>query len=129
MGKRSETLDIQRARRLGVVLRKLREEQGITAARLANASGLSRSYLTYLESGKFAEVGLDKFSRLIDALGLGADEVLQKAGYLPLTHQSLPEPRAYLGRRYKLSGKALDHALAFLDFLQTRGVKQSRRKS
>lgn len=109
-----------KTKRLGIVLRKLREERGMSAAGLAKQTGLSRSYLNYLETGKFAEVGLDKFSRVVSALGLSADRVLREAGYLPVGAEGLPEARTYLATQYGLSLSNLEHALAFLEFLASR---------
>ncbi len=109
-----------KSRRLGAVLRRLREEQGVSAAGLAKQTGLSRSYVTYLESGKFAEVGLDKFSRIVRALGLSADRVLRDAGYLPATSEGLPEPSSYLKATFGLSPKGGEQALAFIEFLASR---------
>jgi len=109
-----------KSQRLGAVLRKLREEQGVSAAGLAKQTGLSRSYVTYLESGKFAEVGLDKFSRIVRALGLSADRVLRDAGYLPATTEGLPDPTSYLKATFGLSPPGVDQALAFLQFLAAR---------
>ena len=45
-----------KAARLGAAIRALREQRGISAGSLAKQAGLSRSYLNYLETGKFAEV-------------------------------------------------------------------------
>ncbi len=109
-----------KTQRLGLVLRRLREEQGVSAAGLAKQTGLSRSYVTYLESGKFAEVGLDKFSRIVQVLGLSADRVLREAGYLPATKEGLPDPRSYLRAAFGLSPKGGEQALAFLEFLASR---------
>lgn len=109
-----------KAKRLGAVLRTLREERGISAASLAKQAGLSRSYLNYLEAGKFAEVGLDKFSRMVAALDLSADRVLRDAGYLPQGPEGLPDARSFLATHYGLSTTGIEQALAFLEFLVSR---------
>ncbi len=109
-----------KAKRLGAALRTLREERGISAASLAKQAGLSRSYLNYLEAGKFAEVGLDKFSRVVAALDLSADRVLRDAGYLPHGPEGLPDARSFLATHYGLSATGIEQALAFLEFLATR---------
>ena len=92
----------------------------MSAATLAKQAGLSRSYLNYLETGKFAEVGLDKFSRIVAALDLSADRVLRDAGYLAQGPEGLPEARSYLGTHYGLSPTSIEQALAFLEFLASR---------
>ncbi len=111
--------------RLGAVLRRHREERDISGARLAKETGLSRAYLSYLETGKFGDVGLDKFSRVVSVLDLSADQVLREAGYLPGGAGELLEPRAYLATRFDLSPANLDIALAFLEFLADRETTET----
>lgn len=120
--RRPETDRVEQTKiqRLGAVVRALREERGMSAPRLAKESGLSRAYLNYLETGKFSEVGLDKFSRVIAALGLSADQVLREAGFLPAGAEGFPVPHTYLATQYNLSPVSVDHAVAFLEFLASR---------
>jgi len=117
-GKNRDTKPL--AKRLGEVLARHRKEQGLSAAAVARDAGLSRSYLSYVENGKFGEIGIDKLTRLITVLGVSADAVLQEAGYLPSQPEGLPEPKAYLSTVYDLSPEHIDHATAFLDFLVER---------
>jgi len=112
--------------RLGAVLRQLRLQRGVTTTYLVKTTGLSRSYLSYLEQGHFSEVGLDKFARLIAAMGLSADQVLEEAGYVPPSQEELPEPVAYLRKRYHLSPNSLEMATAFLEFLAARDRRNQR---
>lgn len=118
MPKRTRTTK-QRAgtERLGPVLHRLRTERSISASDLSEETGLSRSYLSYLERGRFADVGIEKFARLIQAMQLSADKVLAEAGYLPQMKNNLPDPKTYLVNRYKLSGSNLQTAMKFLEFL------------
>jgi len=109
-----------RAERLGALLRSKREEAGVGPVELTKRSGVNRSYLAYLEQGRFSEVGLDKFSRIVTALGLSADQVLQEAGYLPRADWTLPDAKTYLRERYGLPQKAQEQAMAFLEFLASR---------
>jgi len=109
-----------KAKRLGAALRAVREERSLSAASVAKQAGLSRSYLNYLEAGKFAEVGLDKFSRIVAALDLSADRVLRDAGYMPHGPEGLPDPRSYLATQYSLSPTSIEQALVFLEFLASR---------
>ncbi|MGH3442623.1 MAG: helix-turn-helix domain-containing protein [Nitriliruptorales bacterium] len=103
--------------RLGPVLHRLRTERSISASELSEETGLSRSYLSYLERGRFADVGIDKFARLIQAMRVSADKVLAEAGYLPQMKENLPNPKTYLVNQYKLSGTNLQTAIKFLEFL------------
>jgi len=99
----------------------LRLERGIPATELVKQTGLSRSYLAYLESGRFTEVGLEKFTRLIRAMDLSADQVLRLAGYLPSKSSEATPPVADLLRtHYKLPPAKLQLAIDFLEFLGRR---------
>lgn len=101
---------------LGRAIKKLREDLGVSAAELARRSGLSRSYISYLESGRFKDVGLDKFARIAAALEVSADQMLIAAGYLPASRETV-DVRLALRRQLGLTGKALEQAMEFLRFL------------
>ncbi|MEV4642464.1 helix-turn-helix transcriptional regulator [Actinoplanes sp. NPDC049548] len=63
---------ITSARDLGLAVRQARQDRGQTQADLATAAGVSRRWLSDLESGKAtAEFGL--ILRTLDALGIGLD--------------------------------------------------------
>lgn len=113
-------------KRLGATLRKLRTERAIPATELVQQTGMSRSYLAYLESGRFAEVGLDKFTRLLRAMNLSADQVLEEAGYLPARKRTSPSVEDVLRDAYKLPQPKLQLALEFLEFLSHRQSRASR---
>ena len=98
-------------------------ERGIPATQLVKETGLSRSYLAYLESGRFTEIGLEKFTRLIQAMDLSADQVLGQAGYLTTAPREAANVKETLRARYKLSPARLQQALEFLDFLSRREAK------
>lgn len=112
--------------RLGAVLKQLRIERGTPHKKLIEQTGLSRSYLNYLESGYFTEIGLEKFARLIRAMDLSADEVLQKAGYLPhKPPKELASPENYLRDYYRLPQTKIQLALEFLKFLSRRQPRRT----
>lgn len=119
MPKRSKTSK-QRSgtERLGPVLHRLRTERSITASKMSRETGLSPSYLNYLERGRFGDVGIEKFARLIQAMKVSADQVLSEAGYLTARpNPKLPDPETYLRAQYKLSPAKLELATSFLEFL------------
>ena len=89
----------------------------MTASKLSRETGLSPSYLNYLERGRFGDVGIEKFARLLLALRVSADQVLQEAGYLPAQPSKTPTPEDFLRTRYKLSPAQLVQATDFLEFL------------
>lgn len=59
----------------GVALRKARMELGMSQEQLALEAGISRSYVTEVESGK-RNVAIDNVERLADAVGKSAWELL-----------------------------------------------------
>lgn len=56
--------------RLGEKLRDLRKQQGLTLERLADAAGLSKSYLWELENRESQRPSAEKLTALADALGV-----------------------------------------------------------
>ena len=59
-----------RLQELGFAIRQERVTQGMTQARLARASGISRVTLNQLESGLFPDLGIRKVGALLKNLGL-----------------------------------------------------------
>jgi transcriptional regulator with XRE-family HTH domain len=105
------------AENLGSALARHRKERGLSVSAVAREAGLSRSYLSYVENGAFADIGIDKLSRLIAVLGVSSDALLQEAGYLPSQPDGLPDPKAYLATVYDLPPDQVETAISFLDFL------------
>ncbi len=120
-------------RRLGEILRRLRQEQGLSTYQLAEATGLHRSRVTYLEAGTQGEIGLEKFARMIAILGASADQVLREAGFLPAKSTGRAERKTLLVELLGLSPGDSEEALTFLGFLDARArskrrVRGSRRR-
>ncbi len=126
MGKQSPALDRKKAKRLGVELKRLRIAQDIPATKLAETTGLSRSYLSYLEGGRFAEIGLDKFARIVAALDADPDEVLRKAGYLPPRKKLKFDPVKVLREGLDLTLRQAESATAFAMFLKSKTTRTQR---
>jgi transcriptional regulator with XRE-family HTH domain len=59
-----------RLQELGFAIRQARIAQGMTQARLARASGISRVTLNQLENGLFPDLGVKKIEALLGNLGL-----------------------------------------------------------
>jgi transcriptional regulator with XRE-family HTH domain len=59
-----------RVQELGFAIRQARARQGMTQARLARASGISRVTLNQLENGLFPDLGIRKVQALLKNLGL-----------------------------------------------------------
>lgn len=104
--------------RLGPVFHRLRTERRIPTSQLSEETGLDPSYLAHLERGRFKDMGIEKFARLVKALSVSADQVLAQMGLLPSgAAAEVPDSKAFLRARYKLSPADLQSALDFLDFL------------
>lgn len=51
-------------------IREARQEKGLTQAALADLAGLSRVTINQIENGVVADIGLRKFQRVLDGVGL-----------------------------------------------------------
>lgn len=118
----------RKTEQLGPVLHRLRTERSIPASKLSEETGLSRSYLSHLESGHFSEIGVKRFARLIQALKVDADQVLAEAGLLATRPKGpkLPDPETYLRLHYNLPPEKLELATNFLELLARKGRRHPR---
>ena len=66
-------------KKLGALVRELRERQGLTQAQLAERAQLALSYITLGESGQQVNLSPSALSRLARALGVQS-KVLTEAG-------------------------------------------------
>lgn len=66
-------------KKLGALVRELRERQGLTQAQLAERAQLALSYITLAESGQSVNLSPSALSRLARALGVQS-RVLSEAG-------------------------------------------------
>jgi transcriptional regulator with XRE-family HTH domain len=104
---------------LGGVVKKGRQELGLSQPGLAKKTGLSRSYISYLESGKFEEIGIAKLALIADALEVSADQLLVDAGYFKRPKPTLPGATRYLATKFGLDQSQVTSALQYLAFLQS----------
>lgn len=99
--------------RVGNLIRKLREERGITQRRLAEATGANYTYLSKIENGRLDHTPSSKtLIAIADALGIDRDWLLTECGRPPekLT-QSIASHAEFFRRLGQLRGKQLDAAL------------------
>jgi SOS-response transcriptional repressor LexA len=97
----------------GNLIRKLREERGITQRRLAEATGANYTYLSKIENGRLDHTPSSKtLIAIADALGIDRDWLLTECGRPPekLT-QSIASHAEFFRRLGQLRGKQLDAAL------------------
>jgi transcriptional regulator with XRE-family HTH domain len=64
-------------RRIGVVIRKLREAEGLTQVQLAKRGKVSQAYLSLLEAGQRKAPTIRVAQRLAKALGVPVGELLE----------------------------------------------------
>ncbi len=68
---------MRRKKRLPDMLKQLREEKGMTQAQLAERAGVTREYITMLESGAKANPSLEVLKALAKALKVKAGRLLE----------------------------------------------------
>jgi len=110
---------VKLSQRLGEVVKKGRQELDLSQPGLAKKTGLSRSYISYLESGKFEEIGIAKLALIADALEMSADQLLVDAGYIKRPTPTLPGATRYLATKFGLDQSQVTSALQYLAFLQS----------
>lgn len=115
--------------RLGEVVNKARLELGISQPELARRTHLSTSYISYLESGKFEEIGISKLAAIVDALELSADRLLADAGYLDRKAPTPPRASRFLAAEFGLDQHHVKSAMDYLNFLRSQNRKRARTKS
>lgn len=76
--------------RLGLLLKTLRENAGLTQDHLAWKAEISRSYLQNLERGRNSDLKISTLTRLCRSLGLESSDFLRRL------EGNSPEPRADL---------------------------------
>ena len=83
---------------LGETLRVARVAKGLSARKLAEASGLTHSFISKLESATYDSVSPESLMALAQALGLAPEDLFTMAGFrLP---DALPSFGPYLRARY-----------------------------
>src|ERR1700724_652406 len=83
---------------LGETLRAARQAKGLSARKLAEASGLTHSFISKLESATYESVSPDTLMALARALDVAPEDLFTLAGFrLP---DALPSFGPYLRARY-----------------------------
>lgn len=63
--------------RIGRVLKRLREEKGLSQAALAKKSGVAQGYISEMEAGEKKNPGIETLKNLARALGVPVTELLE----------------------------------------------------
>lgn len=95
-------------KKLGIYLKKLREELGMSIRQAATAAKLSPSYLSKIETGDtFKSIGIKKLVQLSKTYGIPVSTILKEAGFLETNEDELPEFTQYLRSKYRLPPQAI----------------------
>ena len=92
-------MDDEQAKALGDLLRRKREELGLSTRQLGERAGLDGVTVLRFEQGAFAAPRPDKLARVADVLGLSLADVYALADYA--VPADLPNLRPYLRTKYR----------------------------
>lgn len=68
---KAQAIKINNIKDLGVVLRQYRKEQGLSQERAAGLLGVSRKFLSEIETGRKNTIQLGKVLQILHRMGLG----------------------------------------------------------
>ena len=92
----------------GSIIRRVREDKGMSRNELSAKTGVAPRTLYNLETGKSDNFGLGNYLKLLDALGLSMDVTLQDADVTVKAQPSAPKKQAEskwkLGSIWQLGG-------------------------
>jgi transcriptional regulator with XRE-family HTH domain len=63
--------------RIGRVLKRLREDKGLSQAALAKRSGVAQGYISQMEAGEKKNPGIETLRKIARALGVPVTELLR----------------------------------------------------
>ena len=95
----STTMDDEQAKSLGELLKRKREELGLSTRQLGEIAGLDGVTVLRFEQGAFAAPRPDKLARVAEALGISLADVYALADYA--VPDDLPSFRPYLRTKYR----------------------------
>lgn len=114
---------------LGVWVRQTRTHQGMSQRELADAAGLSRSYVCDIERGRGNEPSLNTLDKLAGALGASRSDLMKASGLIDkaLVPKESEEERRLLQLFRDLSGDGQEQILRYVRFVHTdeHSVRQS----
>lgn len=92
-------MDDEQAKSLGELLKRKREELGLSTRQLGEIAGLDGVTVLRFEQGAFAAPRPDKLARVAEALGISLADVYALADYA--VPDDLPSFRPYLRAKYR----------------------------
>lgn len=104
---------------LGVWVRQTRVQQGMSQRELADAAGLSRSYVCDIERGRGNEPSLNTLDKLAGALGASRSDLMKASGLIDkaLIPRESEEERRMLQLFRDISVDGQDEVMRFVRFL------------
>lgn len=100
---------VRSAASAGSIVRRIREDRGMSRAELSSRTGVGTRTIYALEQGESRNFGLGNYLRILDALGLRMSVDLDEAPAVPgepAEQSASPVPEFELGAIWRLSGGA-----------------------
>lgn len=114
---------------LGVWVRQTRLQQGMSQRELADAAGLSRSYVCDIERGRGSEPSLNTLDKLAGALGASRSDLMKASGLIDkaLIPRESEEERRMLQLFRDVSDNGQELVMRFVRFVhhEEHSMKQS----
>lgn len=104
---------------LGVWVRQTRLQQGLSQRELADAAGLSRSYVCDIERGRGSEPSLNTLDKLAGALGASRSDLMKASGLIDkaLIPKESEEERRMLQLFRDISADGQQEVMRFVRFV------------
>ena len=104
---------------LGVWVRQTRQQQSMSQRELADAAGLSRSYVCDIERGRGSEPSLNTLDKLAGALGASRSDLMKASGLIDkaLVPKESEEERRMLQLFRDMSGDGQEQVMRFVKFV------------
>lgn len=113
---------------LGELVRKLREEAGLSTRKLAELSGVNQSNISRLELGRAPRSTMSSLTRIAEALDVDPRRLYAAAG-LTDVDTALPSIRPYLRAKYgHLPSAKVDELVAFFNTIELEQAEKRKRK-
>lgn len=106
---------------LGVWVRQSRNQQGMSQRQLADAAGLSRSYVCDIERGRGNEPSLNTLDKLAGALGASRSDLMKASGLIDkaLIPKESEEERRILQLFRDLSDDGQEQVMRYVRFIHS----------
>lgn len=105
--------------KLGEAFRELRLENNLSLRQVAQETGITPSYLAKVEAGNtFKTIGLETLVRLCKFFRVPSNVILEKANYIQIADDGLPELEDYLQLKYRLPKAAVQEIQLVLSIIK-----------